>query len=311
MDDSVGDLLLRWMSEVGSGTITDLRGRIEWISRTADLDPPGWASGRWLRDVSSLGHCELDWKSGHWSIAPPALVRLPGGDGLAVLAGARRPRTMRAIDEFWGELSPARREPPSGEIPLPMTLYAAFRTEAELGEGAAESGIALAGLAAQRIARALTSVEPQEPTAPPAYGSEVQRLEKTQPRKWVPASATQSNPPDGLYTEQVHGRPRYITRRSGQWFASELATGTFAELARRAESAVRWRPDSERKGADSGTLFVDWGAPLPVLHSRALVLCTGLPPRFGTVATTAIYENVPRTIAARVCTSLGQALVID
>lgn len=311
MDEGIGDILLRWMSEVGSGTITDLRSRIEWMSRTEDLDLPGRASGRWLRDVTSLGHCELDWKSGHWSIAPPAFVRIPRGDGLAVLAGARRLRTMRSIDDFWGTLDSARREPPPGEVPLPMTLYAVFRTEAELAEGAAEAGLALAGLAAHRIALSLTSIEPREPTGPPAYGSEVKRLHTTQPREWQPVSAAQSNPSDGLYSEQVHGRPRYITRRGGEWFASELATGIFAELARKGESAVRWRIDSERKGADTGTVFVDWGAPLPVLHSRALVLCTGLPPRFGTIATTAIYENVPRSIAARVCTSLGQALVID
>lgn len=311
MIESVGDILLRWMSEVGSGTIADLRNRIDWISRTVDLTLLPRASGRWLRDMSSLGHCEVDWNSGHWYVAPTALVRLPGADGLAVLTGARRLRTIRPLDEFWGGLTPARREPPEEEMPLPFTYYLTFRTEAELTEGAAEAGVALAGLASVRIARALVETKPHVITGPPAYRSELMRLVESNPRKWKPVSASDINPSDGLYSEQVHGRPRYLTRRDGEWFECNLSTGSFAELAREGKSALRWRPDPGRVGADLGTVFVDWGAPLPALHSRALVLCTGLPPKFGNIATTAIYENVPRDVAARICTSLGQSLVID
>lgn len=311
MDETVGDLLLRWMSEVGSGTIADLRSRIDWICRTVNIEPPSYASGRWLRDVSSLGHCEVDWDAGHWSVAPPALVRLPTADGIAVIAGARRPRTMRSLEDVWGSLATARRVPPAGDVPLPITFYVTFRSDAELVDAATEAGLVFAGQAAGRIARALPVCRPRVPAGPPAYGSAVGRLEATQPRDWRPASAAQTNPPDGLYREQVHGRWRHITRRDGEWFACDLSTGIFAELARRKESALRWRPDSERTGADVGTVFVDWGAPLPALHCRALVMCTGLPPRFGATATTAIFENVPRTVADCVCTSLGQSLVIN
>lgn len=311
MDETVGDLLFRWMSEVGSGTNADLRNRIDWISRTVNIEPPSYASGRWLRDLSSLGHCEVDWDGGHWSVALPALVRLPAADGIAVIAGARRPRTMRLLEDFWGSLAPARRVPPAGEVPLPITFYVTSRSEAELVDAAAEAGLEFAGQAAGRLARALPACRPHAPTGPPAYGSAVKRLEAMQPRDWRAVSAAQANPPDGLYREQVHGRWRHITRRGGEWFACDLSTGIFAELARRQESALRWRPDPARTAADVGTVFVDWGAPLPTLHSRALVLCTGLPPRFGTTASTAIYENVPRTVAARVCSSLGQSLVID
>lgn len=311
MDETVGDLLLRWMSEVGAGTNTDVRTRIDWIARTANIEPRSYTSGRWLRDLSSLGHCEVDWEGGHWSIAPPALVRLPSAGGLAVVAGARRPRMMRALDDFCGWLPPARREPPPGEVPLPTTFYMTFTREPDLADAANSAGLKLAGQSAERIARSLAPTRPHVLTGPPAYGAQLKRLESIQPRDWQPVSAAQANPPDGLYSEQVNGRPRYITRRDGEWFACDLSTGIFAELARRKESVLRWRPDRGREAAGTGTLFVDWGAPLPPLHSRALVLCTGLPPRFGTTATTAIFENVPRGIAARVCTSLGQSLIVD
>ena len=87
MDETVGDLLFRWMSELGSGAIVDARSRIDWIARTANIEPRPHTSGRWLRDLSSLGHCEVDWDGGRWSVAPPALVRLPSAGGLAVVAG--------------------------------------------------------------------------------------------------------------------------------------------------------------------------------------------------------------------------------
>lgn len=311
MDETVGDLLFRWMSELGSGAIVDARSRIDWIARTANIEPRPHASGRWLRDLSSLGHCEVDWDGGRWSVAPPALVRLPSAGGLAVVAGARRPRTMRALEDFSGWLPTARRVPTAGEVPLPITFYMPYTRESDLDDAADAAGLTLAGQSAERIARALRPTHPHVLTGPPAYGAQLKRLDSMHPRHWQSVSAAQDNHPDGLYSEQVNGRARHITRRDGAWFACDLSTGTFAELARRHESAMRWRGDTGREAAGTGTLFVDWGAPLPALHSRALVLCTGLPPRFGATATTAIYENVPRGVAARVCTSLGQTLATD
>ncbi|WP_060960105.1 hypothetical protein [Microbacterium hominis] len=307
----MGDLLFRWMSEVGSGTITDVRTRIDWIARTTNIEPRRHTSGRWLRDLSSLGHCEVDWDGGRWSVAPPALVRLPSAGGLAVIAGARRPRMMRILEDFCGWLPAARREPPEGEVPLPITFYMQHTRESDLVDAADATGLTLAGQAAERIARTLPPTRPHVLTGPPAFAAQLKRLDSMHPRFWQSVSAAQANHPDGLYSEQVNGRARHITRRSGEWFACDLSTGTFAELARRHESALRWRADTGREAAGTGTLFVDWGAPLPALHSRALVLCTGLPPRFGATATTAMYENVPRDVAARVSTSLGQTLATD
>lgn len=311
MDETVGDLMFRWMSEVGSGTIVDLRTRIDWIARTADIERRSYTSGRWLRDLASLGHCEVDWDGGHWAVAPPALARLPFSGGLAVVAGARRPRMMRTLEEFCGWLPTARRVPPTGEVPLPITYYMQYTHESDLIDAADAAGLILAGQAAERIACALPTTRPHVLTGPPAYGAKLNRLDSIHPRVWQGVSAAQSNHPDGLYSEQVNGRPRFITRRDGAWFACDLSDGIFAELTRRRESAMRWRGDPGREAVDTGTLFVDLGAPLPALHSRALVLCTGLPPKFGATASTAIYENVPRGVAVRVSTSLGQTLATN
>lgn len=281
------------------------------MCRTVDLDLPAYASGRWLKDMSSLGHCELDWDAGRWAIAPAAVVVLPGGDGLAVLVGRRRLRALQALTDAGMWIEEARRESGQDEIPAPKTLFAPFSALEELSEVARVAAATNAGVSSDRIARVLVPTNPVLPTGPPAYGSVLEKLRTLFPRDWQAVSATQVEPSTGLYREQVNGRWRHLTRRDDEWFTCDLSAGVFAEIVRRHESAIRWRADEGRQAADMGTVFVDWGAPLPALHSRALALCTGFPPRFGVVATTAIFDNVPRAVAARICVSLGQTLVVE
>lgn len=305
----IGDLLLTWLSETGSGTITNLRNRAAWLARTENPELPDYATGRWLRDLASLGHCEADWAHGEWSVAAPTITRLPLADGLAVLAGARRPGLLRALDDegIYYELS--RRPGTAGEIPAPATFLLPFENAAELEETAATLGVTYAGCGAARIARKLLPSLP-EPAAPPSYDSFLERLDEFSPRTWQKASARSSNLTDGLYREHINGHWRYVLLRSNDWYSTDLSHGVFAELERQGTAVIRWRPDSSDR-PDSGTVFIDWGAPLPPLHSRALVLCCGFAPRFGQTAETAIYDNVPREIALQVARSLGQTLQLE
>ncbi len=299
------------MSETGSGSIADFRARAHWLARTEDIGLPARASGRWLRDMSSLGHCEVDWKSGIWAVAPAAVSRLPMADGLAVLIGARRPRLMRALRENGIWLEKASRAVPDGELPLPMTIYLPFESEVDLVAELQPVDLTYVGCAADRIARSLGPTAPVDIAAPPSRTNPLERLIALYPKSWGPVRATETNAPDGLYREQVNGRWVYLFRIVGKWHACSLASGVFAELARQGHTALRWRPDVARAASDTGTVFVDWGASLPPLQSRAFALCSGLAPRFGSSAETVIFDNVPRSIAARVFTSLGQMLTID
>lgn len=306
----IGDLLLTWISETGRGTIANFLARAAWLARTENLDLPERAGGRWLRDVASLGHCEVDWKHGTWSVAPPIITRLPLADGLAVLAGARRQRLIRAFDDAGVYAEHARRPGSDRDIPAPSTIIIPYERTRDLEEAAIAIGAAFFGCAAAGIAKMLPTAAPTIPTAPPAYDSQFEQLDGFSPRIWTAASSWAPALPDGLYREKINGRWQYLLRRGGTWFTADLSAGVFAELARRGESVVRWRPDSDHR-ARTGTFIVDWGAPLPPLHSRALVLCSGFVPRFGSVAETALYDNVPREIATRVASSLGQTMQIS
>lgn len=305
----IGDLLLAWISETGGGTITDFRTRAAWLARTENLDLHESATGRWLRDAASLGHCEVDWKHGTWSAAPPVIVRLPLADGLAILTGARRPRLIRAIDESGIYAEYARRPGTDRDIPAPSTILIPYEQAHDLEVAAFSIGVAYAGCAADSIARMLRSTAPATLTSPPAYDSPFEQLADFSPQNWTASSTRDPALPDGLYREQIRGRWQYTVRRNGTWYAADLSAGVFAELIRRGETVIRWRPDTDDR-TRTGTLIVDWGAPLPPLHARALVLCSGFVPRFGSAAETALYDNVPREIAVRVASSLGQTMQI-
>lgn len=305
----IGDLLLTWLSESGSGTIADFRARAAWLTRTENLDLPESSGGRWLRDAASLGHCEVDWKNGRWSVAPPVVTRLPLADGLAVLVGARRHRLIRALDTAGIYVEQARRPGAASDIPAPSTIVIPYDRTRDLEEAAAAIGATYSGCAAAAIARMLLPTTPTTPTAPPAYASQFEQLGTFSPQDWKLTSPRNPGLPDGLYREQVSGRWQYLLRRKGSWYSTDFSVGMFAELARRGETVIRWRPASDQHTM-TGTFIVDWGAPLPPLHARTLVLCSGFGPRFGNAAKTALYDNVPRDIATYVASSLGQTMQI-
>jgi len=306
----IGDLLLSWISETGSGTITGFRARAAWLARTENLNLHESATGRWLRDAASLGHCEVSWKHGTWSVAPPVITRLPLADGLAVLVGVRRSRMARAIDYSDVYAEQARRPGSDRDIPAPATILIPYEQTRDLEDAASAIGATYTGCAAAGIAKLLQPSDLVSPAASPAYDSLFEQCGGFSPQRWTAASPRDPALPDGLYREQIRGRWHYMLRRRGAWYGADLSSGVFAELARRGNTVIRWRPDAEDR-TGSGTLIVDWGAPLPPLHARALVLCSGFTPRFGSAAETALYDNVPREIAVSVASSLGQTLQIS
>lgn len=308
----IGDLLLLWMSETGAGSITRLRDRAQWLARTADLRINEYATGRWLRDASALGHCELDWNRDQWSIAPAAITRLPDADATAVLAGARRQHLLGTLEEAldttgaWGEKY--TRAPGEGHIPPPTTVMIQFDSTAQLRALAEQVGAQYAGCAATGIIRHLPATELGVPAAPPVATSPLEVLSTTSPRTFVPAAVLDARRGDGLYRQLAQGRHVHLYRSGGQWHHCDLSTGVFLELQRRGVSATQWRPEPGPGRGHTGTFLVEAGVPLPALHERALVLCSGFPGLFHSSARALAYANIPLTVARAVAASLGQPL---
>lgn len=306
----IGDLLLTWISETGMGTIADFRARASWLARTEDVELDEGAAGRWLRDAASLGHCEVDWQQGKWSAAPPVITRLPLADGLAILIGARRPRLMRALQASGIYAEHARRPGSAQDIPAPETILIPYDRTLDLEKAATATGATYTGCSAASIGARLSPPILRGPSAPPAYSSYLEHLVRFSPRSWAATSPRNTLFVDGLYREQVHGRWHHLLRREGSWFSVDLSTGILAVLSQRGDSPVRWAPDG-KSGGRTGTVAVGRSTPLPPLHARTLVLCSGFIPRYVSTEEINLFDNVPRDLGSLVSSSLGRIQIIN
>jgi hypothetical protein len=114
---------------------------------------------------------------------------------------------------------------------------------------------------------------------------------------------------DGLCRVTIHGRTRFRYRSGTDWYDTDRAQGILWLLAETGvDDVIRWQAQRDEGAQPIGTVFMDQGAPLPPLQSRALVLCSGQPARFSHSARTAIYPNVPVKIAERVAHSIRQQI---
>lgn len=302
------ELMLEWMSETGTGDVRQLRERLVWLFRTEDVPATRTASGRWLRDLSTLGHAEIDWQNNRWSICPPVVTRLPAADGTAVLVGCRRQSLLDRLDDSPFLVTRVVKPPSGHDLQGPDSVFLQYDDVQSLAREAEGIGATYVGCTAERLGGRLNRIGPGLPTAPPAFGNQtLERLEDPTTASYVPANGSTAQK-DGLYRVTLQGRLAHLYLLDGHWYRSELAEGLFLEFAARNMSVIRWRPDPGHGRSDIGTVFVDWGAPLPPLQSRALALCSGLPPRFSGTARTAIFVNVPLAVANAVASSLGQHL---
>ncbi|MCX5605954.1 hypothetical protein OOK29_48430 [Streptomyces phaeochromogenes] len=309
----VGGLLLRWASEVGSGHIPDLKRGATWLARSENLPISHGAAGRWIRDCQSLGHLDVDWRSGRWSVAPGVLTRLPSADGLAALVGSRTTRFEERVVRAESDDILLIRVPnslPETDIPVPETWLVQYEESPELTETAARLGVEHCDCFAIQAAALLPPLVPGPLAAPPAFGTTVEMydLSLEQPA-FMPVRQWES---DGLYRfkRADHRLVCQIFRR-GSWHSVSQERGVYLELDRlgvEPRKNVRWFPEEGRGRERFGRLIVDWGKPLPDLQRRISVMCTALPPEFGTRYRTITYRNVPRAVAERIALSLKQEL---
>lgn len=301
------DLMLAWMSETGSGDVLELRQRVAWLARNADRSPTRYQVGRWLRDLASLGHAEIDWERRRWAAAPSVGILLPACGGTAAIAGRRSLHLVRRLEAEDVAVQVVRpEEGADGSLPPPNSVYVQADSVAQLEAAFERTGIRYCGYVAARLADALPPLALGAPAAQPAWETAVEHLSVRDGFQLWTGRADG----DGLCRITVHGRPRYLYRRGRDWLHTDLAQGILWTLAERGVGVIRWRREHASDNQEIGTVFVDQGVPLPPLQARALVLCSGLAPQIGSTTRTAIYRNVPRAIADRVAVSIRQRITV-
>ncbi|MFE7902999.1 hypothetical protein ACFU3E_37070 [Streptomyces sp. NPDC057424] len=306
-----GALLLRWLSEQGAGTLSDAKQGMWWLAvkHCQDIEPG--AAGRWLRDAVSLAYMDIDWRNRRWCAAPPVLTRLPQARGLAVLTGSRTAafdaRVAQAVEDGLLELFRVPSDRPPTDIPLPPSLIVQFDDEAGLASWAAELGVSYTPCFALQGAALLPPLSLGVPTSAPEFGKPLEQydLERGEYRL-VPRPQG-----DGLYRLKRRDSKRVCQiLRDRQWYETSHEQGVYLVLESQSRTAdvLRWRPEKDSGRERFGTLFVDWGYPLPDLHRRVAVMCCGLAPRIHAQAKNLAYDNVPYAVAAKIAQSLGQHL---
>ncbi|MFJ4241023.1 hypothetical protein ACIP17_10475 [Streptomyces iakyrus] len=307
-----GEILLRWLSESRSGKASALRDGVRSQAQARDLELKEYADWDWMRKVAALGFIDVDLRADRWSVAPPVLTRLPHADGLALLTGARTARISARVDEAaqeWMELITVPHRLEAGEAPLPDTLLFQYEDLRALQEAADLLGARYVPCAALQLMDLFPQATPGPESAPPGGGT-ANTLEKYELRlqRFVPVETDNE---DGLYRWRGADYARLTrVRRNGVFYAVERETGIYLELARHRTGATRWRPEAGKGRVGIGRLFVDRYAPLPALHERAAVLCSGFPPSVGKHVHTRTYDNVPRGLAEAIAVSLQQNLEI-
>lgn len=311
-----GDLLLRWMSEVGSGAVQNLRTHIAWVNRTnsqadhaqdVSENDLRMRSGRWLRDQITVGHIDVEWDRGkaRWRTAPPVFTTIPGGFGYALLTGGRPARLDDALVENEAIVHRISRPFTDDDFDQPTAVFISYQSGADLADIASGLGVRFVPDAAQRLAESLERIAPGPPCAPPVMdGSPV---EKWNPGKLrfdrVDLSSVRT---PGMYRQKVLGRQRHMLRLNDAWFLTSRVEGAYL-AAHPLANHIRWRRDPASQ-EDIGTVFIDAGMSLPDPQRRVLGLCTGLGPKVGKQSRNTRYDNVPRSVADVVAASLRQKL---
>jgi hypothetical protein len=307
-----GDLLLRWVSELGEGALPDAMQGMWWLAGARCPDAETGAPGRWLRDAVSLAYLDIDWRNKRWCAAPPVLTRLPYARGLAVLTGSRtaafEKRLELAVRDGLVEVLRVPSARPARDIPLPVSLLVQFDDEEGLKEWAGGLGVAYTPCFALQGVALLPPVSLEARASEPEFGKPLERYDlDRRAYQWVRRPQG-----DGLYRiRQSDGKRVCQVRHDGAWYETSHEEGVYSVLGRQQgpdADVLRWIPDKEPGCELTGTLFVDWGYPLPDLHRRVAALCSGLAPRINEHAENLAYDNVPKDVAEKIADSLGQHL---
>ena len=303
MIESPLDLMLEWLSERGEGSWGSFRDAFAWLRVGASLATWDTASFA-ARQMSSLGHLEIDWVASRWAASPPVLTLLPSAGAHALLTGGR---TRELSDRLTATLD--RRSDVYGLDPIeqdraPSARLIACEDETSVRSLASELEVEFSHSVSERIAAILPSLSSyleltRSMPAPRGYG--IQRLDE-ETLDW---SDVEEDGDRGLYRYQAPAGPEFrLLRDGGLTSKVDLSVGVYGALAGAGQKErLKWFRSSV-----NGDLEVPLRAPLPTLHARAACLCSGMAPQRR--GKTLVYVNVPHHVAQALGRSLDQSIRI-
>ena len=294
---SIGDDLLRWVSEAGSGGWERLRDTCSYLTYKHERNLRPWIVAS---ELSQLGHIDIDWGSRSWSVAPPALNLVPGLGLCVVLTGSR----PHFVDERFDAATNSREVYPfevsQGHAPRAKFAKCA---SVEIAQRTAERfGSQLVVDPASQLLSALKPIDEVAAVlaSPPAL-DEAERFD-TATLQWKSEHRREA----GLYRLDLHGRKAHRRLdQSGTWWAADLPIGQFQELHGNPMPVLRWK---RPQGESPAYLEVRRELSLPLIAERAAVVSSGLLPKPS--GDWRRYANVPESIARSLAALLLSPLSI-
>jgi hypothetical protein len=287
------DLLLEWMTHLGSGAWASFREAVaELATEDDELDED--ARSRMLRiTLSDLGHADFFvGGSRRWEVLRPALVGLSGRSEHLFVGG----RT-RSLFERLRQAAASSRVTLTVDDVIPGLRLVHLAGEPEAIRDVAEvTGVPYVPHAAARLSTLLTSarssIERAQAREEPINWTV--RSWSFQDQIWVPGKLEHTV---REYSNR-HGARRYLVHvdRAGLREVEKRTSFYCAALARGAR-IVRYSPEN-------GSLHVPVWAPLPGAYARTACLASG---RLGSVRDRHIvFENIDAGIASTLLVALGQ-----
>lgn len=295
---SVGDDVLRWASENGAGRWAELREAIAHASALQGRrDVRSWFLAS---DLSDLGHLDVDWEQGTWSVAAPCVVVSPGMGLCAYIAGWRNSSLRERFDAAADDLDIYPFE--VDQWHAPKALFAKSSSLEGIEALAARMGVPVVfDPCAQLTSLIQLAEEPRQFGAPPPPGEELARFS---PRTLAWVDVAEPDQP-GLYRFELHGRKTFRLFEE-DWFIVGRSVGQLRVLAGR-DDIIRWHPAS-RDGRRARACTVPEAVSLPPIAARAAVSAAGVLPR--RIGGRRAYLNVPRAVAADIAERLGLTLSV-
>lgn len=293
-----GNQLLHWLSERGSGQWSELSAVISYLRtarspefRQRNLNPVDFRPSNIAADLAALGHIDIDWRRGEWSVSRPTFNVIPGLGLCVVLTGSRTSMLEARLREASNSQDVYPLEP--SQFPMPRAIFLKCADIETVEKVASKFGAEIIYDPSSTLIKHMCPLDelPIERVGEPRLEDAV-KYTPGQAREWTFVSSFD----DGLFrvdhTGRVLFRRRVTINDEVQWQAVDRATGQLLELSK---LGIRVAKHVLSPRSDTGIFVVQSGVSLPIGVERALTLCAGTTPpnhkgeRY--------FYNVPRDLA--------------
>lgn len=297
------DLLLYWMSRLGSGSRDKFRDALNDLMTDEDRDSLDWVLPLMLSD---LAHADFTRVTRRWQVRPPVLAGLIGQPKAAVLCGGRSTRLITSVQRAAEETGSALAIETQRDCPSRIVLNADAEQFVRIETA---TGIPFLSEYSMRLLANVPSIQQKLNTVAPEKGvvnwqANIFDFEKL---RWSLLVEKLADPGALPKEAAIELKSKYETK-----YCITDSEGTLRKLPKReaiyAAASLRSRALIEYD-AHEQLLCTPLAAPMPEVYTRIACLCSGELPEVGGGKFT--YRKVPPLVATTLSALARQRLPVS